>query len=97
MINADLNKLDIQVNNKATKREEWHRSEGNIIVPEDSSDWRLAEQYRKQHLPYYKHLGSIKEVWRDKDGFLCVQYVSDIGEPLNWFHYTIEDNEISWW
>lgn len=79
------------------ERLEWHKLENDTMVLEGSPDWKMAEQYRKHHALYYNGVGSIKEVWRDKNGFLCVQYVSDSGELMNWFHYTIDDNEITWW
>lgn len=95
-----LNKLNkyIDINFKEEiKRKKWHEEEQDIMIEMGCEDWNLAEEYKTQHSPYYDKNVLIKEVWRDKDNNLCIQYVSSFGRMLDWFHYKIDNGELEWW
>lgn len=81
----------------AIERKDWHKREHDILIEKDSLDWKRAEKYKEQHSPYNKDNIIIKEVWRDKDNYLCVQYASSPRKMLNWFHYTVNNGELEWW
>lgn len=81
----------------AVERKAWHQSENHVMVERDSLDWKRAEKYQTEHFKHYKEPIFIKEVWRDADNFLCVQYVNDTKKMINWFHYTVNNGELEWW
>lgn len=81
----------------AIDRKEWHKREDHVMVEKDSLDWKRAEKYQAEHSKHYKDAIFIKEVWRDKDNFLCVQYANSSGKMSNWFHYTVNNGELGWW
>ena len=60
-------------------------------------DLELAKTYQKMHGYEGKHV-RIDNVWRDGNNVLCVQYGSDFGRKLNWYHYQInEHGKLEWW
>jgi len=77
--------------------QKWHEEAHHTLVIKDSEDWKLAETYKKQHSPYSDDKIRMSEVWRDINNFLCIQYITSFGRKLDWFHYTIENNELMWW
>lgn len=79
------------------ERKAWHEEEKDIMVEVDSEDWKLAQLYKKQHNPYFSEKIKIAEVWRDYRGYLCVRYITTFGRDLDWFHYSIENNDLVWW
>lgn len=79
------------------ERKKWHEEERNVMVEKGSADWELATRYKKQHNPYSDDKIIIAEAWRDKDNFLCIRYTTSFGRELDWFHYTMENNELGWW
>lgn len=79
------------------ERKQWHQEEKHILVEKDSKDWKLAEIYKSQHNPYSDTKIIIADVWRDTSNYLCIRYTTTFGRELDWFHYVVKNNELTWW
>jgi hypothetical protein len=95
-------KNSVVTNDKTEEDEEFtweafHKDNNDIVAAPGSKDWKLAEKYKMQHPDYSKSSILIEDVWRDKNDLLCVRYISAFNKPLNWFHYTLENGELTWW
>lgn len=75
----------------------WHDEEGDDRVFPGTREWSLAEKYKRHHPDYAKDNVYISHVWIDKDSQLCVMYEDAYGNKLNWFHYLVQNNCVTWW
>lgn len=76
---------------------DWHDKEGDIRVFPGTKEWELAEIYKRHHPNFAKDDFYISQVWIDKNSQLCVMYENAYGKKLDWFHYVIKNNYVTWW